>query len=177
MRSFTLAAAVAGIAGFGVAAACGDPYEGEIPNTEAPVRDAAVEADVPVDASEDAANLPDAGDAGVDADPCDRDRDGFRDKSDACGGDDCDDDDDRAHPDAGFTSTPATTTTNGDFDCDGVVTRQFKENVSCALLGDCTLQGFSGNPPCGVASEYIQCKGTNLNCSIGTSEIRTQGCK
>lgn len=180
MKRFALAA-VATLGGFAVAAACGEPYEGESPNITPPTREAGIDADAPAeDASDDAAlvaDAGDAGDAGSDADPCDRDRDGFRDEADACGGNDCDDDDGRAHPDAGFVSTAPTTKTNGDFDCDGIVTKQFLVNVSCGALSSCPPQGFSGNPPCGGASEYVQCKGSSANCTVGTSEIRTQGCK
>src|SRR5690606_35032132 len=61
-------------------------------------------------------------DAGVDAtDSCDQDGDGFRAANAICGGDDCDDEDARAHPNAGFVAAVPPASTNGDWDCNGVL--------------------------------------------------------
>jgi len=168
---------------FGVFAACGEPYEGEIPSSPAPDRDAGgTEASIDAAGDEDAGA--DAGplDAGPDVDPCDRDRDGFREKSLACGGDDCDDDDDRAHPDAGFVRATPTPKTNGDWNCDNVTTREVSANVNCAgLLGTtgCNLQGFTTDPPCGADATYVVCKVNGLSCAADPAQTKTQkqGCK
>ena len=67
MRRRWLLAAVASLGGFALEMACGEPYEGEIPNTSAPTRDGATsedasdarspepEADAAPDAAADAA--------------------------------------------------------------------------------------------------------------------------
>src|SRR6516162_9579868 len=48
---------------------------------------------------------------------CDRDGDGFRAMGSPCHGNDCDDDDPRAHPGASFLYDPPTEATLGDWNC------------------------------------------------------------
>jgi hypothetical protein len=153
---------------FVIFAACGDPYEGEIPNTEAPVRDAAVADDAPSDASVEPDADAGAADAHADVDRCnDRDNDGFIDR--ACdGGTDCDDDDGRANPDAGFVSELPTLVTNGDWNCNGTVTAERSSNVKCSdhtsdgVGGGCAVQGFKTDPGCGKTGEFVVCKAPAL---------------
>jgi hypothetical protein len=103
-------------------------------------------------------------------DPCDCDKDGFKRADSACGGLDCDDDDDRAHPGAGFSTFAPTAKTKGDWNCDGNPEKQKKEGISCgALLGDCTVSGFTGTVPCGGDGTFITCKVVPLGCGVNTS--------
>jgi hypothetical protein len=182
VRRFALAAVVT-LGGFGVAAACADPYEGEIP-TSAPDRDGSVGADVvaPAEASTDA-GADDAADAIV-VDPCsDRDKDGFLAKG-CDGGLDCDDDDNRAHPDSGFRTDTPTTTTKGDWNCDGKYTLQYQAGVKCSdhsslVGGGCAIEGFLGTPACGASGDYVKCKSPAVagTCLQDTVETKVQGCQ
>lgn len=162
MRQPSLLVAFGILVGVGVAIACGDPYDGEIPKTEAPVRDAATAEDAPSDGGVD--TTPDAADATADVDPCsDRDKDGFL--ANGCdGGTDCDDDDNRAFPDAGFVGDEPTLVTKGDWNCDDKFTREYPINFKCSdysggdLGGTCDLRGFKGDPGCGKTGEFVKCK-------------------
>lgn len=175
MRQRSLLVAFGILGGIGVAIACGDPYDGEIPDTTAPVRDAAAGDEETSTTPPDDGGVDVAKDAGADVDPCDRDNDGFI--AVACDGGDCDDDDDRVHPDASFVPG-ARDGGSGDFNCDTVVSKQFETNVTCAvLLGTCNRSGFKVDPPCGTAGEFITCGGSAPSCSIVMTEQKTQGCR
>ncbi|MDB4938293.1 MAG: hypothetical protein JWP87_5265 [Labilithrix sp.] len=178
----------AGVAAASVAAAivvsCGDPYGGDDPGILLPDRDG----DAPSEASPAVDGpAPDAarGDAGADGDgeagdPCDRDNDHYRSGEGGCGGADCDDDDNRAHPEAGFRADPATTTTNGDWNCDTHADPMYPVNVSCGVpaLGACAgVEGFSGAPGCGAAGAYVTCKMNGLSCIVGSTVQRVQRCR
>jgi hypothetical protein len=120
---------------------------------------------------------------------CDCDMDGYRPVvgvatcSNAPG--DCDDLDPRAFPDSGFRTDQPTADTNGDWNCDTHVTRQFNVNINCAdfvqpLTGTCTtIEGFQTDPPCGESAIYVTCanNGFNAPCKQGTTVMLTQGCK
>lgn len=200
MRRFALAA-IATIAGFGVAAACGDPYDANDGATPAgdgggadATTDGALDGDVgmfdsgvfepdaapPIDATTDK--------PAVDAncDPCDCDGDGFVlnnvAKCPDAGGKraDCDDGDPRAFPDAGFRTDQPTTDTQGDWNCDGTIRRQYPVLIDCASISyfNCNgAQGFAVDPACGSAASYVFCKRSGVACTTGSSEIRIQGCK
>lgn len=127
-----------------------------------------------------------AGCGGLAGDACDCDGDKYGNQSCPAkdGGFDCDDFDNLVHPDAGFVAaqwdTKSPHTPAGDWDCDGVVTKQYPYKVSCGLLQDCKAQGFTGDPKCGETSDYIFCKPGLLGaiyCQDGPSEKRTQGCR
>jgi hypothetical protein len=111
-------------------------------------------------------------------DPCDCDADGYKRADSACGGDDCDDDDARANPGVKMFSTFAPTMkTNGDWNCDGIPKKKYNENISCgALLGDCTVQGFTTTVKCGATGTYITCKVVPLGCATNTTGTQTQAC-
>lgn len=109
--------------------------------------------------------------------PCDCDNDGHKRADSACGGDDCDDDDDRAHPGAGFLTFMPTAKTKGDWNCDGNPEKQKKDGISCGLLGDCTISGFSTTVPCGGTGTFITCKVVPLGCANNTSVMSTQACR
>ena len=73
---------------------------------------------------------------------------------------------------------------NGDWNCDGVVERQHGVNVDCedhsltsAACG--SIHGFTGEPACGTAGQWVTCiyPGVGPKCSSGTIETRTQGCR
>jgi len=114
-------------------------------------------------------------------DPCDKDRDGFKAKGGTCGGNDCDDDDDRASPSVSTYLTFDATGKGhaGDWNCDGTVKRQFEINVSCGLLGGgacSSTKGFTGNPTCGTSGKYVQCVTSGALCVEGTTTTQIQGC-
>ena len=161
-----------------------------LPPTPAPDRDSAVAdssgdvATALADAAVDALNLADVADAKVDVDPCsDRDDDGVI--AVACdGGTDCDDDDNRARPDAGFLTDPPTAVTKGDWNCDGMASFQRPINVKCAdhnsSLSNCALfYGFKGDPGCGGTGDFVTCKNPTLSgpCIEGVVAPTKQGCK
>lgn len=117
------------------------------------------------------------GDAGgPDADPCDRDHDTYLAKT--CeGGTDCDDDDNRAHPGADFITDIPTKVTNGDWNCNGTVEKQYPA-VNCGLVSsNCSgAAGFAIDEGCGATGGYVQCAGTGI-CSATDAGSRTQGCR
>jgi hypothetical protein len=111
--------------------------------------------------------LPD-GDPGVDVNPCpakpnpcDCDEDGFLAKR--CGGDDCDDFDLRAKPDAGFRSDPPSAGSNGDWNCNGTPERQERTEFTAAGCNGLVKNlcndsgGYTLIPGCGTVGKYIKC--------------------
>src|SRR5262249_21285713 len=104
----------------------------------------------------DAADALDAADAN-DGDPCDKHRDTYRAKGGTCGGLDCDDNDSRRNPGVSmFLTYP---TSDGDWNCDLTVDRQYTSNVVCnqiLLTNNCNnAAGFSGaDPGCGQQGNY-----------------------
>lgn len=137
--------------------------------------------------SADTRDAADSGDAG-DASPtctraCDCDDDTDKANGATCGGLDCDDNDPRANSKiTAFDSVDLPIApTNGDWNCNKTVEKQYPINVSCTklALGGCDgQQGFSGDPGCATSGTYVFCK-TNLaiGCVEDHSETRTQGCK
>ncbi len=139
------------------------------------------------DASEDV-NDAAGGDVGVDSATdgamCDYDQDQYPAQGAACGGLDCDDHDPHANPGVmNFQTYPPHPPTNGDWNCDGVVEKEFTPNVSCNMLmlgpACATLTGFIGDPPCGSVGAFVQCAaGTlGLTCTEGAMSMQVQGCK
>jgi hypothetical protein len=125
-----------------------------------------------------------AAESGADARACDQDGDNDNAPGAVCGGNDCDDHDARAYwGEPNFLTYTPTTTTNGDWNCNGVLEKQYPPNVMCGLvnLGSCaTTAGFSNDPACGTPGPFVQCQ-TNtggLLCVAGTmSTTKVQGCK
>jgi hypothetical protein len=117
----------------------------------------------------------------------------------SCGGlrgGDCDDTIKYIYPGSDFVASSqwfSTHTPTFDWDCDGVVTVQYTHGLgackthskaSVALSGGCAGigGGFAGDPACGAADTYIlQCNNDgnlgNPNCTDGTVQTRTQGCR
>lgn len=171
--------AVATLGGFGVAVACGVPYAGETP-TPAPERDASGATDASSDAS-DIDGTPNDADVDTDAradaraDTCDQDKDGFL--AFGCdGGLDCDDLDDRAHPDAGFVSALPTLATKGDWNCNGIIEKRYPVNVDCTKAGACGA-GFKDDPPCGAIGSFVTCKLFLASCEEDSVQQAIQSCK
>lgn len=158
-------AIAAGSVAVAIGAACGFPDPvlldldgGPRPSSDAPVVDTgAGDGDTPVadGGAEDA-------DATVScATPCDCDGDGFLDL--ACdGGTDCDDHDDRRKPDAGYRSEVPTAPNDGDWNCSGVVEREFDSGIACSnySMALCMVRrGFTGpSPDCGGNASFHTCR-------------------
>jgi hypothetical protein len=114
---------------------------------------------------------------------CDCDNDKVNNSSCGAKPADCDDFDPLIHPNAEFVaakwdpSSPHTPV--NDWNCDGTVTKQYSYNVNCGLLGNCSAQGFSGDPGCGESGTYVFCKPAvgGLSCVVDKTETRTQGCR
>jgi hypothetical protein len=124
---------------------------------------------------------------------CDVDGDGHLSNQPPCGGDDCNDNDARAHP--GVTGwiqavpdRPFPQWIPGDWNCDNRVDREFVGGFSCPLVNllnvgqSCATQmGFSdGQPDCGVADgNFVTCSDPGLLgtvCTTHASVLQTQGC-
>lgn len=125
------------------------------------------------DATADAATTPDAP-------SCDTDGDGDGVPSEACGGADCDDTDPRVNPNADFVDEPPPAGKNGDWNCDGVVTKQFDENLDCSTFtpDECpTHVGFVTKAACGELFNSVACYVSQGACIAKVEGLRKQGCK
>lgn len=128
-----------------------------------------------------------APDDDANAGDCDVDGDGAT--SEACGGDDCDDQDADVHPGQERYFTEASERRGFDYDCDGVISRPPSEvQLSCALeLAQCDteLQGFFGDalPPCGELGDWGGCVVEELvgglpgSCAERKDEERRAACR
>lgn len=122
-----------------------------------------------------------SGGTGPCAKPCDCDDDGALAAGGACGGDDCDDADARAHlGQSGYFDTPAPTA-GFDFDCDGSTlpseTTALDCGVGIAVCPPPTQQGFVGTlPACGQAGDWGFCSNDGVVCKKSVVEQRTQKC-
>ena len=122
---------------------------------------------------------------------CDCDHDNFFGRDAGCTGGpgavyDCDDTDTFIHPNQAFVSDftwPSKVYPLAyDWNCDGKVDKQYRYDVKCGVLADCTAQGFSTNPGCGIEADYVFCKDSlvlGLACAEDTAkrEKRVQGCR
>jgi len=165
-----------------------EPVDGSVPKDATLVDSVfAIDGNENVDpdgASQEASVAPEAGppiDASGCPDKCDCDGDGFRSKNASCpdAGRDCNDLDPFIPHDGFVSSKPVGH--NGDWDCNGTVTKQYAVNVSCGLLTDCSAQGFKTDPACGGTGEYVFCKpallGLGVACTEDRTEGRAQGCR
>jgi hypothetical protein len=122
---------------------------------------------------------------------CDCDGDGFdRVACDGGVGKDCDDLNTVIKPDAGFVASPSWPSMHmpsGDWNCDGMRTKQHNYNVHCDDTSNgganCT-SGFNDDPNCGEISTFNICKynpgvaGLVLpSCKIDSTVQLPQGCK
>lgn len=111
---------------------------------------------------------------------CDCDKDDAASEAGTCGGNDCNDLDPFIPHDGFVSSKPVGH--SGDWNCDGVVTKQFPVNLNCGLLANCSAAGFTGDPPCGTSGEFVTCKNLAIPlpgvlCQKGTTETVIQACK
>lgn len=116
---------------------------------------------------------------------CDEDGDRFAKPGGHCGGLDCDDRDPRVRPDRTFNEEDAAVGdggpgTNGDWNCNGVVEREFDVNVSTGcpnlLSLGCAREGWEGVPRCGSTAKFVKCVPTFLGCKAET-DMRVVRCK
>ncbi|GAC1375528.1 MAG: hypothetical protein NVSMB47_21600 [Polyangiales bacterium] len=151
--------------------------------------------DVPADTLVDdtGAELDAFPDVSSDADPCDRDGDGF--KADSCEPDptkaDCNDYTPQAHPQtlAGFVHAPTGDPSHwraggiGDWDCNGTVEKEITKVASCASGStlDCSPahDGVGADVACGAATMKITCKVDSIlgACKDGVTDSFTMGCR
>jgi hypothetical protein len=120
--------------------------------------------------------------AAADAPPCDQDQDTFMAIGGNCGGDDCDDHDPRAYPMEPnyLTWLPSLATMYGDWNCNHKVEKLFPINVNCSMsITNCNqVSGFTGDPECGTAGNFVQCMTMNvIFCVEGASSMQVQACK
>jgi hypothetical protein len=127
---------------------------------------------------------------------CDCDGDGFYRGDAGCDGGaapDCDDLDSRTHPGAGGRYDPAVPPRNGDWNCDGTVTRLVQEHFACAdyspllssgsISTSCTTyDGFLElTVPCGGTGTLQSCTDPTLgilgNCKNGDAGTARQACQ
>ena len=137
-------------------------------------------------ASDDKATVDDpVVEATMDAPTCDFDHDGYLAGADVstCGGNDCDDTDARANPGiVGFQYWLPLGKMNGDWNCNGMVEKEFKANINCSSLLNVqcdTIQGFTGDDPgCSMLGIFVQCTSAlvGLNCMDGPAQHVRQGC-
>jgi hypothetical protein len=125
--------------------------------------------------------------AAPDADPCDKDRDGHRDKSNlaACGADadDCCDTDPRVYPGepsyyAAAYDCRETSSVSFDYNCDGKDEGEYSVNLqqTCGGLSltGCQGTGFIGDPGCGGTGPFGNCAPSGLSCSAQTTSATEQ---
>jgi hypothetical protein len=103
----------------------------------------------------------------------DGDGDGFG----ACDGD-CDDGDDRAHPNQTSFQTTARDDGSFDFNCDGVEQPRDTDEVTCRkVTGSCVGAGWLGTAPgCGQTGSRAGCVKDGGGCSAVAAEDRVQAC-
>jgi hypothetical protein len=111
---------------------------------------------------------------------CDGDKANTNDAASGCAtlGNDCNDLDPFIPHDGFVASEP--NGHSGDWDCDGVVTKQFPVNIDCGLLANCSGSGFSGDPACGTSGPFVTCKPSLLPlvlCETKSTETVVQGCR
>ncbi|HEX2878495.1 MAG TPA: hypothetical protein VHO25_03050 [Polyangiaceae bacterium] len=128
------------------------------------------------DAADDASPST-GGDAGFD--PCDRDGDG--EPNEGCGGEDCDDDDRRAHPGQEEYFDQESETVVFDYNCSGQTEREYPTRLSCSLEACGVGQGFVDDPlrPCGEEGAWGECATDapiGLMCEPQINEMRRVAC-
>ena len=136
-------------------------------------------------AADDKATMDDHMVPTMDAPTCDFDHDGFLAGADVstCGGNDCDDTDAHANPGVvSFVYWFPLGKMNGDWNCNGMVEKEFKANINCSSLLNVqcdTIQGFTGDDPgCSMLGNFVQCTSAlvGLNCMDGPAQNVRQGC-
>ena len=114
------------------------------------------------------------------SDACDCDDDGVR--SEACAGDDCDDDNPLVHPGQSSFFPESTGTVGFDYNCDDQSEREFEVQLDCAglaLLGcaDSSDAFLGALPPCGESGIWGRCRVENLSCVDDVIDERVMRCR
>jgi hypothetical protein len=109
----------------------------------------------------------------------DADNDGFI--AQACGGNDCADNDGAAHPmQMGWFTDPIKGTMSFDFDCNKSTAFEYTDVLTCTSAFDCdvkTVKWVSAVPMCGAMGAYGVCAtDAVLGCKKVTQGTRPQGC-
>jgi hypothetical protein len=135
----------------------------------------------------DDTNPPPPDDAHEDSGTCDRDHDGYEPIAAGCapasGAADCDDETFAANPgvlDLVIVPPPPTLPLGGDWNCNGVLEKQFTQIASCPglSLGCTTRSGITADVPCGATTTYVSCVvSTLVGCVEGAKTTVTMGCK
>lgn len=137
------------------------------------------DADVPSGGSDAAASggAPSSGGSDAGFDECDRDGDG--EQSEDCGGNDCDDDDRRAHPNQEEYFDEESETVGFDYNCNNYFDREYPA-LTCSLEACDTEQGFLAPlQPCGEEGEWGQCvpsEPVGLMCTELVNGMRRVAC-
>jgi hypothetical protein len=164
----------------------GDASTSADTGTDAPLVDADAMTDAPADSSAadtsfDAVEEQPA-DSGADAPPvCDFDQDTYKAKGATCGGNDCCDTDNKAHPGQTSYFTQADACGSFDYNCNGTNDPEFAANLKCGGTGALGCTGGSAflgsDPGCGGSALYGTCVGNGLlACQPGNEMTVTQGC-
>jgi hypothetical protein len=98
---------------------------------------------------------------------CDCDGDEHASDSVACGGDDCDDKDDRAYTgQTAYFFTKTLGNNDFDFNCDGADTPELKQH-KCGNVALCAgaVVGYLSAPVCGTDGVWAKCVGTGIGCT------------
>ena len=131
--------------------------------------------DAPVDAPADVVDA--AVDAPID---CDVDKDTFTATGAPCGGNDCCDTDNLAHPGQTTFFTAVDQCGSFDYDCNGALDPEYPINLKCGGTGltGCTGgSAFIGDPGCGNQGLYGTCVPNGaLACQAGNEMSVRQGC-
>lgn len=122
-----------------------------------------------------------------DAASCDQDKDGYQRGGGTCHPDtsaiDCDDLNPLAFPGEGAyisAKPPKTMPLAGDWNCDGVVDKQYTAIATCAglAIGCNTRGGIKADAPCGGEIVKVDCVLSGIGgCADGTTSAATMGCK
>jgi hypothetical protein len=168
----------------------GDASTSADTGTDAPLVDADATTDAPADSSAADTSFDaveeqpaDSGaDAPADAPPvCDFDQDTYKAKGATCGGNDCCDTDNKAHPNQASFFTQADACGSFDYNCNGTNDPEYPANLACGGTGLTGCTGGSAfiaaDPGCGNSGLYGTCVANGiLACQPGNEMTVTQGC-
>jgi hypothetical protein len=145
---------------------------GAPPSSDAAGGGPASDVSIPEDAQAEAAPGFDAASVLDSAAPCDLDRDGHQAVS--CGGDDCCDNDARAHPGATDWQSVKDACGSFDYDCNGQEEKQTPV-ANCHVTLGCQGTGFDQDTACGLDGQRTVCFGL-FTCN-SLHDTQTQKCR
>ena len=131
------------------------------------------DASTPIDSGSDVVVTNDAGnDAPFNV--CDKDKDGYIDKYDGCGGNDCNDNDPRANPGVkSYVYDEPDGEPYGDWNCDGTAQPEYSV-VTCGAT-TCGSKGYTTSTGCGITNLLVVCSPSPL-CPASDAGLQPQGC-